>query len=151
MPFSGKTKPRGVRSLTEKADNDYSDVAANFSFAHVDGLYLEDVTVNDRSENQGPERRFLWAYDVHNVSLDNLRENLPIANTELPMFHLRDAIGVDISNCTPATDGTSFIRLEGEKIRKITLRNSDLRGASKVLEAVNGSNLNEVSILQNVE
>ncbi|NJC24936.1 glycoside hydrolase family 28 protein [Neolewinella antarctica] len=149
-PFAGKMKPRGVRNLKNKALNDYSDVAANFSFAHVRGLYIDGLSVTDRSAGGKNERRFLWGYDVHDVSLNNLRERLPVANVNLPMLHFVESSDVEVSNSSPRTEGTAFLEIDGEASTGFTLRNNDLRKVVKLLETSNGADVINVDDRQNL-
>ena len=122
--FEGNKKPRGVRSLVDKAPNDYSDVSAHFSFAHINGLSIEGLRVKDNDPNAQFERRMIWGYDVHNLSIEDFSNELKIVNQELPQVHLKSSSAIEISDSAPVHSASPFLYLEGETDKIVIFNNN---------------------------
>lgn len=146
--FDGKRKPRGVRHLKDKAANDYAHIAAHFSFAHIDGLQIENLFIKDVAEQSQHERRMVWGYDVHNVSINQFSNRVAKINTYTPQIHFNDATYIDLTNCSPVVSDSPFLFLEGKRTANIYLQNNKLDHLKQVVEGGKGFDLKEISGLR---
>ncbi|MEL7163327.1 MAG: hypothetical protein AAFN92_21395, partial [Bacteroidota bacterium] len=149
--FAGSKKPRGLRSLTDKAANDFSDVPAHFSFAYVDGLVVDGLDIHDLSTGSANERRMIWGKEVSGLRLQNLRERLVTPNEKLPLVHFEASQDLEITNCSPRTNTVPFLELEGDRTSSVTLRNNDFRKGGKTFTTTDGATTSAVLSTQNIK
>ena len=147
--FEGNTKPRGVRTLTEKAENDYSDVYAHFTFAFIKGLEINNLFINDLSRENEFERRMFWGYDVHDVKILNFSNKLNIPNMELPQIHFRESTSIEITSCSPSATGTPFLYLEGA-CSDVLLHNNNFRKVNDLTDSDGVFDKGELYMLNNL-
>ena len=65
-------KPRGVRHLKDLAANDFTSAPSSFVFAHLDGLTLDRLRIDDRSTTRDHGRHALWVQDSTRVSISSI-------------------------------------------------------------------------------
>ena len=147
--FDGNTKPRGVRNLTEKADNDYADVYSHFTFAFIDGLQIAGLFINDLDNKKEFERRMLWGYDIHNVKISNFSNDLSVPNSELPQFHFRESSSIEITSCSPAATSSPLFYFEGDS-KNILIHNNDFRKIEELTAFDKAFNKAELYLINNV-
>ena len=141
--FVGSKKPRGVRSLKDRAANDYSHIPSNFTFAYVDGLSIEDLHIIDRDESGQFERHMIWGYAIDNVRIDDFTNTLNTPNRALAQFNFKDAKGVQIRSTQPTSTIAPFIFLEGNT-KEVILMNNNFRGINKLIESDDQFDRNEL-------
>jgi uncharacterized protein YjbI with pentapeptide repeats len=134
VDFSGRTKPRGTRTLKEKAPNDYADVPANFTFAHIKGLTLENLSIRDEVESTTHERHAIWGLDLEDVTLSGLSLRQAALNERLALLLLTDSKNVVVEDCHAIQSKAAFLRLQGKQTDNVMIIGSNLRGVEKTLE-----------------
>ncbi len=132
--FSGRRKPRGTRTLTEKAINDYADVPAHFTFAHIRDLNIRNLEVRDESNAERSERHAVWGIRLTDVTLDGLKMEQKTPNTKLSILNLTDCENVLIRSGASFPATVPFLRLEGIKTTRISLIGNDLSQFNTAVE-----------------
>jgi hypothetical protein len=132
--FEGSKKPRGVRSLRDRAANDYSHIPANFAFAYINNICIDGLTIKDYDNSGKYERHMLWGYDVHDVQVKGFSNRLARPNRDLAQLKFKDASGIEISASRPAKTAAPFLALEGAKTSKVTLLNNNFQKLNKIVE-----------------
>lgn len=128
LPFEGMRKPRGVRNLKDKAANDFAHIESYFSFVHVDGLEVKDLTINDLDETATHPKYQLWGKDIHRVDISGFKNRSTVV-TNQPIIHLEDATTVELSANSPISEA-AFLSLQGSATRDVVLLNNNLRKVS---------------------
>jgi len=149
-PFAGSKKPRGSRTLTDRAANDYSHIPANFTFAHVRNLTIDDLTITDHDESDKHERHMIWGYQVHGVHINGFANNLKVPNKALSQFIFKDSSAVQISASRPTSTTSPFLYLEGAATRNVTLMNNDFRTLNRIVETDDAFNRTELEEYNNL-
>ena len=132
--YDGSMKPRGVSSLKNKAANDFSDAPSHFTFAHVDGLNIDNLSIHDLSTNPHNERHMIWGYDVNQVTISDFKNDQQVANKKLAQFHFKESTSVEVKSCTPAFSVSSFLSLEGEGSKNVVLHNNNFLKLKNIVE-----------------
>jgi hypothetical protein len=125
--FEGSKKPRGVRSLKNRAANDYSHIPSNFTFAYIDNLNISDLTISDSDKSGNYERHMIWGFDVHDFNVKGFKNKLAMPNKELAQFHIKESSNIEMQACSPINTSSPFIYLEGSKTKNITLMNNNFQ------------------------
>ena len=134
VDFSGRTKPRGTRTLKERAPNDYADVPADFTFAHIKGLTLENLFIRDEVESTTHERHAIWGLDLEDVTLSSLSLRQAALNERLALLLFRNSKNVLIRGCHAMRSNAAFLRLEGKQTDNVVVIDGNLRGVEKTIE-----------------
>ncbi|MBN1482809.1 right-handed parallel beta-helix repeat-containing protein [candidate division KSB1 bacterium] len=132
--LEGSKKPRGVRSLTDRAANDFSHIPANFTFAYIDNLNIDGLTIHDKDKSGQYERHMVWGYDVHDVYIEGFSNRLATPNQKLAQFCFKDASGIEMCSSRPTATASPFLFLEGAATRDITLRNNNFAKVKKIVD-----------------
>jgi hypothetical protein len=132
--FSGRTKPRGTRTLKERAPNDYADVPAHFTFAHIKGLTLENLFIRDEVESTTHERHAIWGLDLEDVTLSSLSPRQAALNERLALLLLKNSKNVLVRGCHAIRSTAAFLRLEGKQTDNVVVIDGNLRGVEKIIE-----------------
>lgn len=132
--FEGNKKPRGTRSLTDKAPNDFSHIPAHFIFAHIDGLHIDQLKLTDLDSGADHERRMIWANDVRNVIVSDFSNRLAAPNQALPQFHFKDSSNIELKMNSPAATSTEFLYLEGARTSNVVVHNNNFTNIGTVVE-----------------
>lgn len=135
--YEGYKKPRGVKSLKDKAPNDYAHISSHFTFAHIDGLKIDNLSINDKSDNTDIERHMLWTYDVHNIKLSNFSNKAKILCADLSQLKFNQSTNIEVRSSTPVGSPAPFIKLEGEKTSNVVLQNNNFLNLEKVVSQEN--------------
>ncbi|MEM9858034.1 MAG: glycosyl hydrolase family 28 protein [Bacteroidota bacterium] len=143
LPYTDMMKPRGVRNLKNKAANDYAHVESYFSFVHVNGLDIKDLTINDLDATPEHPKHMIWGKDVSTVDISGFK-NRSKETTDLPVIHLEDAVSVELSANSPISKSV-FVNLVGSTTADIVLLNNNLR---KVSQGVSTNGINENQIVE---
>ena len=149
-PFAGSKKPRGVRSLRERAANDYSHIPANFTFAYVRHVKIDGLTVIDKDQSGKHERHMLWAFDVHDLQIKGFTNRLAQPNQQLSQFMFKDASTVELSACRPTRTASPFVFLGGTKSRDVSLLNNNFSKLSKISQTDKAFNRAELREFNNL-
>lgn len=131
VDYTGRWKPRGTRLLKEKAENDFADVPAHFTFANVDGLTLKSLTIEDVSTGQSIKRHAISGLALKNVSMDGFRYTPTAADNDLSAIDFQDCEGVLIKGCMAPVSNTYFITVRGESSRNINVIGNDISRSAK--------------------
>lgn len=132
--FEGANKPRGVKSLRNKANNDYAHIPANFTFAHVKNLHIAGLDITDYDKSGEYERHMIWGYDIHNVQIAGFANHLASPNGSLAQLKFKDATGIEITASHPESSKTPFVFLEGTKTRDVKLLNNNFCNVDTVIQ-----------------
>lgn len=149
--LEGSKKPRGTRTLTERAANDYSHIPANFTFAHVKYLKIDGLTIRDEDQSGNYERHMIWGYDVHDVLISGFENRLAVPNRELAQLVFKDASSIEISASRPTVTPAPFLRLEGGGTRDVLLLNNNLRNFDKIVDSDEAFDNNQFLELNNIK
>jgi hypothetical protein len=147
--FEGNKKPRGVRSLKDKAANDYSDVYSHFTFAYMQGLKINNLFIKDLSGEEEFERRMLWGYDIHDVTIHNFSNKLNVPNQELPQIHFKESSSIEITSSSPTATETPLLFLEGAT-RDVLVHNNDFRKIRQISASDGEFDQSELLMINNV-
>lgn len=131
-PYKDNYKPRGVKDLKDKAPNDFSHIESYFTFAHIDNLNIDKLTIQDLSDNPNYEKSMIWGYDVHSVVLSNFRNKQTIANKKLPLLYFKESSSVEIKSNSPAPSLSPFLHLEGKNSKNIVTHSNNLLNFNKL-------------------
>ncbi len=143
LPYEDMMKPRGVRNLKNKAANDYAYIDSYFSFVHVDGLDVNELTINELDETANNPKHMIWGKDIHQVDISNFK-NRSVVKTNLPIIHFEESTTIELSSNSPVSEA-AFLSLSGTVTSDVVLFNNNLRKVSKgvILENVNKSQVIE--------
>ena len=148
--LEGSKKPRGVRSITDRAANDYSHIPANFTFAYIQGISINNLTISDFDSSGNHERHMIWGNDIHDVEINGFRNKLAVPNKELPLLHFKESTYIDISSCIPAGMETSFLFLEGKPTKAVSVRNNNFSGIQQVVQSDGSVEKDEITVINNM-
>lgn len=124
--FSGRTKPRGTRTLTEKAANDYARVSANFTFANIRGLTIDGLTIDDESGSGQFERHGLWGMNIADASIRGFRSVRKVHNKHLAEISLNNARNILITASQASQPDVPFLWLGGTRTADVSALGNDL-------------------------
>jgi len=133
-PYDDNRKPRGVKNLKDKAANDFSHIASHFTFAYIDGLNIDNLSIHDLSTNANNERHMIWGYDVNQITISDFKNYQLVANKKLAQFHFKESTSVEVKSCTPAFSVSSFMCLEGERTKNVVLHNNNFLKLKTIVE-----------------
>lgn len=136
-PTADNRKPRGTRSLRDRAANDFSTEAASLVFAHVEGLDISGLRYTDRNEGPDNERRVIWARDVHRVSIRDLFTRHATPNRTLPLMRFEGAADVEVSSCSPGPTMAAFVEV-GASTERVVLHGNNAERAARLFQADKG-------------
>jgi polygalacturonase len=148
--LEGSKKPRGVRSLTDRAANDYSHIPANFTFAYVQGIRINNLTISDFDSSGKYERHMVWGYDVHDVEINGFRNKLAVPNKELALLYFKESTLIDISSCIPTGMETSFLFLEGNSTKAVTVHHNNLSRIQQDVQSDGNVEKDEIVVINNI-
>ncbi len=148
--LEGSKKPRGVRSLIDRAANDYSHIPSNFTFAYINGISIDDLTIADYDNSGKYERHMIWGYDVHELEISGFKNRLAVSNQELPLLHFKESSSINISDSSPSGISTPFIYLEGESTKDVVIQNNNLLKVHQSIKFENTVDKNEITEFNNL-
>ena len=128
ISFEGYKKPRGNRSLIDRAANDYSHIPANFTFAYADNIIFDGLTINDADSQPALEKHMIWGYEMHAAQIKDYTIRQKQANKERAQFAFKDASHIQLSAGIPAVSSAPLLRLEGASTKNVVLMNNNLIG-----------------------
>ncbi|MGD8782506.1 MAG: glycosyl hydrolase family 28 protein [Ignavibacteria bacterium] len=131
--FENNKKPRGVRSLTERAANDYSNVPSNFTFAYVKNLNIDRLTVRDYDKSGKYERHMILGKNVEEVTISGFKNYLATPNLEKAQMCFENSSGIKIMTSTSGKTNSPFLKLSGDKTSKVSLLYNDFIGLSEIV------------------
>lgn len=149
--FEGRKKPRGTRSLKDKAPNDFAHIPAHFIFAYADGLFIDQLHVVDKYTGKDFQRRMFWGYALDNVTISDFSNQLAEPDRSVPQFHLKNSSNIEMKLNTPAYTSAPFLLIEGDKSKEVILHNNNFRRLGKVVETGNGFDKPELIYVNNLE
>lgn len=132
--FEGSKKPRGVRSLKNRAANDFSHIPSNFTFAFIDYLVIDGLRIMDYDNSGLYERHMIWGYDVNNIKIQGFSNKLVTPNNELSQIYFKDATNIEINSSKPIKTNSPFLFLEGKGTKDVTLLNNNFYLIDKIVE-----------------
>ncbi len=144
-------KPRGTRTLTNIAPNDYAHVSSHFTFVHVDGLNLRDLVIEDETQHRNFPRHALWALDVHHVNIEGFRQHQTADDQTLPVFKFTECHHVSVRGCTPNSANVPFLELAGPSSKEFCLFANDLTRVKTSVKFTHGASKNSVVKIGNRE
>jgi len=124
--LSGRNKPRGTRTLNQKAVNDFANINSCFTFANIKGLTLKNIRVWDESETDLNEHHAIWGTNINNITLEGLSYHPTTALTKLPILYFYNCENLIARECAPGPATVPFLHLEGENTRHIRVIDNDL-------------------------
>jgi hypothetical protein len=129
ISYEGMMKPRGVRSLKDKADNDYAHIESYFTFVNIDGLTINDISIRDNDQNGLYPKHMIWTKDVSDGYISNLRNSTAVSSSK-SVVHLENSRNFEFSANSPVSLG-SFMTVSGQESTEIILINNNLRQVSQ--------------------
>ena len=123
--MSRRTKPRGTRTLTQRAPNDYANIPSHFSLGYIDGLVMRDIVIRDDSDSEMFERHSIWGENIKDMVLTNLDVQQKIGPKNLSTVYLNQTKDVIIENCRNVPQTVPFLEVNGEKTRSIRVKNAE--------------------------
>jgi len=126
--LSDRHKPRGTRTLTDIAINDYAHISSHFTFAYVDGLNIRDLVIEDETPHDQFERHAIWALDTENIALTGFQQKQVKDNVELSVLKFNNCRNASIRDCKPLSPQTFFLELCGKSTANIGLFGNDFTG-----------------------
>ena len=134
VSFQGNKKPRGTRTLTDRAANDYSHIPSNFTFAHVRNLTIQNLTIHDYADHNEYQRHMIWGMDLENVNISHFQCQLAQPNVEKAQMFFNNSSGISITNSEPGHTQASFLELEGEQTSKVSLMFNDFSNVGSIVK-----------------
>jgi hypothetical protein len=153
ISFEGYKKPRGNRSLINRAANDYSHIPANFTFAFADNIMFDGLTIIDADADTQPsvEKHMIWGYELHSAQIKEYTIWQEQANKEGAQFVFKDASDIQLSSGKPAASDAPLLRLEGAATKNVVLMNNRLLGIPHILESGDGFDSSEFIDFNNLK
>ncbi|MBN2089892.1 right-handed parallel beta-helix repeat-containing protein [candidate division KSB1 bacterium] len=148
--FAGSKKPRGVRTLQDRAANDFSHIPSNFTFAYVKNLRLNNLDIRDVDSSGLYERHMIWGYDVQNVQVSGFTNSLITPNKELAQFKFKDAASIEINGSRPTASVAPFLFLEGKNTSNVLLLNNNFRHIKNIVKMDAMFNKSELVLSNNL-
>ncbi len=148
--LEGSKKPRGVRSLVDRAANDYSHIPANFTFAYINGISFDDLTITDYDNSEKYERHMIWGYDVHEFAISGFKNKLVVENRELPLLHFKESSSIQITSCSPSGLTSPFVYLEGNSTKDVIIQNNNLFKVRQIIQYEDNVDENEITEFNNL-
>ncbi|MEM9895555.1 MAG: glycosyl hydrolase family 28 protein [Bacteroidota bacterium] len=149
--FEGSMKPRGVRSLTHKDVNDYSDVPSNFTFAYINGLSIDNLNIIDGDKSDEHERHMIWGYCLKDVEIKGFSNKLAQPNTKLSQIMFKEVEDVRITSSKPYTTLTPFLEVTGQSSKNIAVVSNDLGKIENAVELDEKINKEELKMNANLK
>jgi len=131
--FSGRSKPRGTRTLTNKPSNDFSRVQSHFTFAYVKNLKLKNITVEDRAAERGIPFNLIWGKEVDHSTFDCVTLVEDEVAGRVPEVVLNDCRDLLVTGCKGADTRSSFLYVEGKRTKDIKLIGNDFSSMKRPL------------------
>ena len=135
ISFEGYKKPRGNRSLIDRAANDFSHIPANFSFAYADNIIFDGLTITDMDQQPALEKHMIWGYELHAAQIKDYTIKQMQPNKGRAQFAFKEASDIQISAGKPAVSNAPLLHLEGAATKNVVLMNNNLLGISRILES----------------
>jgi polygalacturonase len=123
--LSGRRKPRGTRSLTDRAVNDFSGILSHWTLANIDGLTMRNVVIYDETPHANLERYGLWAMNVANFTVDGFQMEQAVPKQTSAVIRMQDCRNGWVGNSRAGRLSVPFVSLLGEATRRIALVNND--------------------------
>jgi hypothetical protein len=149
--LEGSKKPRGTRTLRERAANDYSHIPANFTFAYINNISIDDLAITDYDNSGKYERHMIWAYDVHDVQVKGFTNKLTMPNKDLAQLKFKEASAIEISASRPMRTLSPFVFLEGAETSDVTLLNNNFHKLNEIVETDDAFNKAELTEFNNLK
>lgn len=148
-PLEDNRKPRGTKSLRDKASNDFSSKAASFVFAHVENLHISGLRYTDVSKGAQHERRVLWGRDLHDVTVRELSSRHTEPNRKMPLLRFEESSRVEIAACSPGPSATPFAEVD-ESTQSIVLDGNNCSNVASVLRTDGASDEEQALLHHNL-
>jgi hypothetical protein len=103
--------------------------AYGFFCRHARGLTFSNVTLSTTAPDL---RHAVLADDAENMTLDHFQAQF--SPGAAPQFRMVQVRGATIRNCAPELPAGTFLRLEGETTRGISLLENDLRHVGTIVD-----------------
>lgn len=129
--YTGRTKPRGTRTLTKKAANDFADIPAHFTFANIDNLTLKNVMVEDVGNEQKYKRHAIWGDRVVYMDLNSINHKSVSVDHKISSIELKDCKNVFIKESRAPVSDSPFIMLKGEGCENVNVIGNDFSQAKQ--------------------
>jgi hypothetical protein len=146
--FEGSKKPRGVKSLKNKAINDYSDIPSNFTFAYVKNLNIDNLVITDYDSSGKYERHMIWGKDIEGVHISGFRNSLSTPSKDLAQFHFENSSAISINSSSACKTDSPFLSL-GKNVSDVTLMYNDFRKVKEIYKSVTELPKGEIYIENN--
>ncbi len=129
--LSRRSKPRGTRTLTERAPNDFSGVSSHMTFGYIRGLRLSHVAIRDEAAEEKFPRHAIWGQDLKNVVIEDLDVMQNASMQDLPVLFLKNVDDAVIQETRTIPQGRPFLKIEGERTNRILLDDNRVQDARK--------------------
>ncbi len=140
-----KSKPRGVREIAAAAPGaDFSSVPSHFIFVHVNGLTIRDLEIKVDKDIVDHERHAIWGFKLKDVIINGFQGRQAVSNGKYATLLVSGCQNVFISNCHALSGIGTFLRLEGNNTRDITVIGNDLSLAKKAFDISAETDINEL-------
>ncbi len=130
--MSTRKKPRGYLPK-ETALNDFAYVPANFTFANIRNLTINNLTITDDVESNKFQRHAIWGENLETVVVKGLSFESGIPNENLSNISFSQCRDVYISECRSKSTKTPFFEIGGNNSSNINLTNNYLQTFSNPL------------------
>ncbi len=147
IDYSQRHKPRGTRTLTSTASNDYADISSHFTLAYMKDLTIRGLTIRDSDRLTDFERCVLWGKDLQEILIDGMKTRQVIKNQRDPVIEMIECANVTIRNCEPDSSGGPFLGISGKGSARIRLIGNDLSRTRKTVEFSGGASKESVQVL----
>jgi len=127
---AGKSKPRGVRNLAAPPPGtDFASVPSHWTFAHVNGLTINNLQIEVERESAEQQRHAIWAAHVQGMNISEFAGRATGLNRAPATIHLEQARNVFLNACRAEAGTQVFLNLQGRDTENVAVMNSDLAAA----------------------
>ena len=125
-----KNKPRGVRGLEPPPPElNYATAPAHFTIANVKGLIIRNFQVRTDGPTPKLERHAIWGVNLRDVTVDGFKGRQAVADGQLATLYFNNTQDLYITGSQAADGAGTFLQLEGESTKNITVIGNDLSRA----------------------
>jgi len=126
----GKSKPRGVRNLAATPPGtDFASVPSHWTFAHVNGLTINNLQIEVERESAEQQRHAIWAAHVQEMNISEFAGRATGLNRAPATIHLEQARHVFLNACRAEAGTQVFLNLTGKDTENVAVMNGDFAAA----------------------
>lgn len=133
-PIEEVRKPGGGRSQPARPEADFGSIPAEFIFAHIRGLDVDDVQVIWDTKEEAQERHAIWGKFLDGVRIHRFSGRQAVPDGKLPVIAFEDVKNVFVTESSAAPGAGVFLKVPAAAKSEVLLDGNDLRKARVPVE-----------------